>query len=167
MDFLSNLTIGQLFGILAALIGGAVALWKGVDFIIDKIRGHFDKHYHSKKEQNDILERLAEQEEKHERNDASILQLAENIKGWQASIEEKLKDHDKKIDLLIEDSRNNNKSWLVQQYHYFTEVKGYIDDFSLDSAEQRFHSYIAEGGNSYVELLMNELRKLPKHPKEG
>jgi hypothetical protein len=38
----------------------------------------------------------------------------------------------------------------------------YIDDYSLDCLERRFKHYQDEGGNSYIEDLMKDLRSLSK-----
>ena len=42
------------------------------------------------------------------------------------------------------------------------EQLGYIDDFTLDCLERRFKSYKQEGGNTYVDSMMEELRRLPR-----
>ena len=39
---------------------------------------------------------------------------------------------------------------------------GWIDDFSLDCLERRYQHYADEGGNSFIEGFMEELRALPK-----
>ena len=45
---------------------------------------------------------------------------------------------------------------------YFME-KGSIDYQSLDVLEHRFKHYVDEGGNSFIEDLMKDLRKLPNN----
>ena len=39
-------------------------------------------------------------------------------------------------------------------------AKGEIDDFTLDSIERRYACYNKVGGNSYAEVLVQDLRKL-------
>jgi hypothetical protein len=70
-----------------------------------------------------------------------------------------------KVDLLIASDKDAIKSYITEQYHYFVEQKGWIDDFSLDCLEKRFSHYLEENGNSFVESLMNQIRNLPRVPK--
>lgn len=66
------------------------------------------------------------------------------------------------IVLLMESDKDDIKSWITEKHHYFCYEKGYIDDYSLDCIEKRFKHYKDEGGNSFVEDLMDDLRHLPK-----
>lgn len=70
-----------------------------------------------------------------------------------------------KVDLLIASDKDAIKSYITEQYHYFVEQRGWIDDFSLDCLEKRFSHYLEENGNSFVESLMNQIRNLPRVPK--
>ena len=56
------------------------------------------------------------------------------------------------------------KQFIVREYHYFVEQKKWIDDYSLDTILLRYADYKQEGGNSYIEMLIDEIKKLPKHP---
>lgn len=67
----------------------------------------------------------------------------------------------KNINLLITSDKDNIRSWITDKYHCFIKL-GYIDDFSLDCLERRFKSYKQEGGNTYVDGMMEELRALPR-----
>lgn len=80
----------------------------------------------------------------------------------QESIQDRLDKIDIAIKELTDSDRDNIKSWIVEKHHYFCYEKGYIDDYSLDTIEKRYVRYKAEGGNSYVECLMEEVRELPR-----
>lgn len=67
----------------------------------------------------------------------------------------------KNINLLITSDKDDIRSWITDKYHCFMKL-GYIDDFSLDCLERRFKSYKQEGGNTYVDGMMEELRALPR-----
>jgi hypothetical protein len=43
--------------------------------------------------------------------------------------------------------------------------KGYIDDYCLDCLEKKYKHYVKEGGNSFIESLMKEIRNLPRTPQ--
>ena len=87
----------------------------------------------------------------------------EEIKDLHSSIDSLLQ----KIDLLIQSDKDDIKAFITREHHYFCYQKGWIDDYSLDCIEKRFDHYQDEGGNSFVETLMNELRSLPKKQPDG
>lgn len=87
----------------------------------------------------------------------------EEIKDLHSSIDSLLQ----KIDLLIQSDKDDIKAFITREHHYFCYQKKWIDDYSLDCIEKRFDHYQDEGGNSFVETLMNELRSLPKKQPDG
>ena len=64
------------------------------------------------------------------------------------------------IDILEASDRDAIKSYITKEYKYYTK-EGWIDDYSLEILEKRFHHYELEGGNSFILKLMEELRALP------
>ena len=72
-----------------------------------------------------------------------------------------------KINLLIESDKDDIKAFITQQYHYFCEQKGWIDDYSMDCIEKRYSHYVEEKGNSFVKQLMEQLRALPRKPPKN
>lgn len=75
-----------------------------------------------------------------------------------------LKELSTKIDMLIDSDKDAIKSYITSKHHYFCYQVGWIDDFSLDCLEKRYLHYAKEGGNSFIEGFMNDLRNLPKKP---
>ena len=95
-------------------------------------------------------------------------QVMTELKNNQQTTDEILKDLSAKIDLLINSDKDDIKSYITREHHYFCYKLGYIDDFSLDCIEKRFKHYSDEGGNSFIENFMKDLRALPiQSPKEG
>jgi hypothetical protein len=74
-----------------------------------------------------------------------------------ASAEETLKN------LTISDM-NDIKAWIVDQYHKFYTEQGWIDAFNADTLDKRYEDYKKEGGNSYIDTLMERLHSLPMDP---
>lgn len=70
------------------------------------------------------------------------------------------------VNLLLKSDRDDIKAFITRQHHYFCYQKGWIDDYSLDCIEKRFAHYQEQGGNTFIEGMMEELRKLPKREKE-
>jgi hypothetical protein len=64
--------------------------------------------------------------------------------------------------MLIDSDKDDIKAFITREHHYFCYQKGWVDDYSLDCVERRYAHYEQEGGNSFVEDLMKDLRKLPK-----
>lgn len=71
------------------------------------------------------------------------------------------------VDALIKSDKDAIKSFITEKHHFFCYKRKWIDDYSLDCIEKRFEHYIEEGGNSYVESLMADIRELPKHKIEN
>ena len=69
-----------------------------------------------------------------------------------------------KINCLILSDRDDIKSYITRQHHYFCYRMGWIDDFSLNCIEKRYSQYREYGGNSFIENFMQQLRHLPKEP---
>ena len=77
---------------------------------------------------------------------------------------EEIRDMKHCIEMLIISDKNDIKAWITQQYHIIME-RGWVDDYELDCLERRYSDYKQEGGNSYIEDLMEDIRKLPKASK--
>ena len=121
------------------------------------IKKFFNIHY-SKINQKEALERRLQKGS----------QVMTELKNSQQTTDEILKNLSAKIDLLIDSDKDDIKSYITRQHHYFCYKLGYIDDFSLDCIEKRFKHYSDEGGNSFIENFMKDLRALPiQSPKEG
>lgn len=69
--------------------------------------------------------------------------------------------------MLIDSDKDDIKSYITREHHYFCYQIGWIDDFSLDCLEKRYRHYADEGGNSFIEGFMDELRALPKQAPQN
>lgn len=69
---------------------------------------------------------------------------------------------DQKINILMSSDRDDIKAFIVRQHHYFCYELKQIDYQSLQVIEKRYSHYKEEGGNSYINDLMHDLRSLPK-----
>lgn len=94
--------------------------------------------------------------------------LAQSINELKTTIQENRELNEKMqktIDLLVESDKDDIKAWITEKHHYFVYEKGYIDNYNLECIEKRYKHYVDEGGNSFVEDLMVEIRALPKVSK--
>jgi predicted RNase H-like nuclease (RuvC/YqgF family) len=101
-------------------------------------------------------------------------EVATNITDLKAKIEQLEKDlveqelrfsaMEARLEDLTMSDMYGIKGWLVDQYHRFYVEQGWIDAFSADTIEHRYVSYKIEGGNSYIDGLMERIRSLPMDP---
>lgn len=120
-----------------------------------RTKDKYDQEAERKKNIEDINEKLNQ-------NSEDIKMLIEMQKQQNKKIEQQ----NLRIELLIDSDKDDIKAFITEKYHYFVEVKGWIDDYSLDCLERRFQHYKDENGNSFVADLMSEIKRLPKHPPQ-
>ena len=63
--------------------------------------------------------------------------------------------------MLISSDKDSIKAWLTAQHHHFME-KGTIDYYSFDCISRRYEHYKEEGGNTFIDDLMEDINNLPK-----
>lgn len=65
-----------------------------------------------------------------------------------------------KIDALLVSDKDSIKSWIVMLYKQYKKDPSGLDSMQMDLLERRFSHYKQEGGNSYIDNLMQELREI-------
>lgn len=131
--------------LLACAIKGAVGFY---DWAKERLGKIIETKTKKNKEQQDIEIRF-------DVENNQIQEVIEHQKVTDAKLD-KITDS---IQLLIQSDKDDIKSWITEKHHYFCNL-GYIDSYSLDTIEKRYSHYQQEGGNSFVESLMNEIRSL-------
>ena len=126
------------------------------DWANDRIQKIFNKEYSKIDEKQEIERRLQHGSE-----------VMTTLKANQQTTDKILNDLSAKIDMLIDSDKDDIKSYITREHHYFCYQVGWIDDFSLDCLERRYQHYADEGGNSFIEGFMNELRALPKQSPQN
>ena len=146
------------FQIMLFLVLAAAAIRCIIEFF-DWARGRlkviFDKEHSANIKQQEIDRRF-------EATDDKVKELEEN----QTRILNTLNNLDNKVDLLIASDKDAIKSDITKDHHYYCYVQKWIDDYTYDCCLRRFKHYTAEGGNSFIEDLMDDLKELPKRPPE-
>ena len=140
-----------MFTILLAL--AVKSLISFFDWAYERFQRIFNKEYSKLNKQQELEKRL-------QRGDEMMKTLQAN----QQMTDKVLQNLSAKIDMLIDSDKDAIKSYITKQHHYFCYQVGWIDDFSLDCLEKRYGHYADEGGNSFIEGFMEELRALPKQP---
>lgn len=138
--------------LLAIAIKGAISFF---DWAKERLGHVYKKEYAKTKTQEDLDAKLQQENvtiQKLEKNQAEMMIAMEKLSN--------------KIDALIDSDKDDIKSFLVKEHHYFCYQRGWVDDYSLDCCEKRYKHYVQEGGNSFIEDMMNEIRDLPKQPPQ-
>lgn len=153
VELLSTFTGTQVIIFIAMILLAGKELLTAIDFFKKRNKDVIDKEYEEKDEKEEILERLKDISLKIETHNQKFDDISNRIDKQQET-----------LNALIASDIEDIKSDLVKQYHYFMG-KQWIDDFSLDVVEKRFARYKAEGGNTYIENLVEKLRQLPNFPE--
>lgn len=125
------------------------------DWAHNRLKQKFDKENINQENKNIINERFEKTEED-----------IKNLKNNQEEIVKTLENLNKKIDILIESDKDDIKADLTRIHHYYCYTQKWIDDYTLDCAIRRYSHYKDEGGNSFIEDFMKDLKKLPKRQPE-
>ena len=144
IELLSTYSVGE---ILIFIVVVAMAFKSVVDFYDwakKKIKGVIDTHTEEESEQTTVKENIDELFKMQKAQKESIDKLTESV------------------NLLLQSDKDDIKAWITEKHHYYCYQLKYIDDFSLDCIEKRYNHYKKEGGNSFVEDLMRDLRSLKK-----
>lgn len=92
-----------------------------------------------------------------EKKELQIVALQQSEKR----IKESIQDLNKKINILIQSDQNDIRAWITAQHHKFME-KGSIDYYSFECISKRYEDYKEQGGNTFIDHFMEEIKSLPK-----
>ena len=153
----ANLTPMQVI-LYAFLIFVAIKeVWALVDFFRDKLKKKINQEKSEDKNEEKIISSL-------EKISTELTELSGEFEAHKKNINKVINSYQEQLDILIDSDRDDIKADIVKQYHYFVENRQWIDDFSLDTIERRYQHYKDEGGNSYIQGLMEKIRQLPNKP---
>ena len=143
-ELLANYNIQEILVfvvMLAIAFKSVITFW---DWLIDWVNRKFNKSYGKKAEAEQLQ--------------STVNQISEITAKQQEQIDELYKS----LQYLIDSDKDNIKSWIVEKHHKYCYEVGSVDYYILESIERRYDHYKQEGGNSYIDTLMEELRALPK-----
>lgn len=144
VELLSIYSVSEILAIIVTLalaVKGVVSFW---DWAKERLKKMFNKETQQENHQHQI-EALTESQQ----------QLMEAVK--------KLTE---KVDMLIDSDKDDIKAYITDKHHYYVYTQKWIDDYTLDCIVRRFKHYQDEGGNSFIETLIKELKALPKQQQQ-
>ena len=92
--------------------------------------------------------------------------LGQVIKNMQQQ-QKQLQSITDKIDELLASDKDSIKSWIVMLYKQYKKDPFGLDSMQMDLLERRFSHYKQEGGNSYIDNLMQELREIYNNKEDN
>lgn len=92
--------------------------------------------------------------------EAAEKQKIQTLEANLATLTKILEKQQEQIDLLIQSDELNIKAWIKAQHEKWIALQC-IDSQSLELITQRFEIYQDEGGNSWAERLVEDIKALP------
>lgn len=136
----------------------AIAVKEGITLVI-WFKDFFKKKF------NDNMKNTVATKERNEQI-CKIKEDMQTLINNQEKIFKEIESFKQQLEMIIESDKDDIKSWITEKHHFYCFEKKWIDDYSMDCIEKRYGHYKDEGGNSFIEELINELRSLPKIPPQ-
>lgn len=150
-DLLTQYSLTDILVFLFVLITAIKTTMVSVEWLWERLSKIFKRQQKNIKNEEDFAKHVQESEKKikelyelHEKTEQNLNKIIDSIQ------------------LLINSDKDDIKAWITEKHHYYCYEKRHIDDYSLDCIEKRYTHYRNEGGNSFVEDLMRDIRRLPK-----
>lgn len=150
-NLLTQYSLTEILVFLFVLITALKTTLTSVEWLWERISRIFKKQQQDVEHQEDFTKYVQESEkqikelyELHSKTEANLNKIIDSIQ------------------LLINSDKDDIKAWITEKHHYYCYEKRHIDDYSLDCIEKRYAHYKDEGGNSFIEDLMRDIRRLPK-----
>lgn len=143
-DLIQNYSFSEILTFLV-LFGLAI---KGCISFFDWAFGRTKLFIHKTDQPEELRRQIKENSEQIKEMRESILKMNEMIK------------------MLVQSDKDAIKAYITKQNLFFVHQQGWIDAYSLDCLQKRYDHYQDQGGNSFIETLMGQLRNLPRVPRE-
>lgn len=140
-------------------------LWSIVEWFGGKFRGIFKLQSAKEKAEQDFKDKIVNMAKKIDDKEIQFTDAILTIKTMIEELKMKIGDLEKKEKLTQERIQQDARVYIIDQHKIYTEL-GWIDTHALENLEIRYMYYKAAGGNSFVDGLMLDLRKLPMKPSK-
>lgn len=140
---LSQMSIESIILFVVAILVAAKALSEVVDWAYLRLKKYFNVKTKRDENQEEIIERL------------------DRIEKRSIERDKKVDSINTEIGLIKTRLQDSTRSYIIDKYHYYVQELGVIDEAALQDIERRYLYYKEGGGDSFIELRMEELRQLP------
>ena len=140
---LSQMSIESIILFVVGILVAAKALSEVVDWAYMRLKKYFNVKTKRDENQEEIIERL------------------DRIEKRSIERDKKVDSINTEIGLIKTRLQDSTRSYIIDKYHYYVQELGVIDEAALQDIERRYLYYKEGGGDSFIELRMEELRQLP------
>lgn len=151
-DLFSQYSIEALIIIVIAVAVVAKYVLELIDWFKNKMSKHFGTQVDEDRWHEEIMNNLK-----------GLKESSDNIDNRMSQLDKRMSNVELRIAKNTDRLQENARSWLIDKHHYFCYKVKYIDDASLEVIERRYLYYKSDGGNSYIDTLMDDIRNLPRH----
>lgn len=183
-SLLSMMSIDQLFLVLLSLLVAMKFISDLLEWLYKKLKSYFNIQDSKEKQYAAILasvESIKADMDQQKTDAASqynqINKMSRQLDtqdGEYASMRDTIESQTKElgnlksqISVLTERTQDSTRAYIIDKHHYFCYQINGIDDMSLQDLERRFMCYKALGGDTFIDALMEEIRRLPRITLEG
>ena len=157
LDLINAFSAKEIFIFMVMLALAGKSFIDFINWCKEQYKKQFDKDYKAISKDEKFNELVERQEKQNKEIKEQMTELREQI-NILAQESKNIKDT---VTMLKVSDMRDIKGWIVEKHHQLMKQK-WVDDFTMDTLEKRYLSYTTEGGNTYVEDLMNDIRNLPK-----
>lgn len=150
-SLLSQYSVETIILILVAIAVGFKFVSELWNWFYDKFRKHFNHKNEQEQQYDELIQGIQD-----------IKTEFSEIKTEIKKINDRIDKMEEELDLTTERLQENTRSYIIDRHHYFCYILGEIDDYNLQALERRYLYYKSRGGNSFVDDLMRDIRKLPR-----
>lgn len=140
---LSQMSIESIILFVVGILVAAKALSEVIDWAYMRLKKYFNVKTKRDENQEEIIERL------------------DRIEKRSIERDKKVDSINTEIGLIKTRLQDSTRSYIIDKYHYYVQELGVIDEAALQDIERRYLYYKEGGGDSFIELRMEELRQLP------
>lgn len=159
-QLLSQYSLTEIILFIISLLLAVKGAWDLFDYFKNKYNEKFNKDLNKKVKENELEQHYLKCEAQHN----ETIEIYAKLEDKLDTIVDSIDSIKTTVDDLVGSDMLDIKQFLVREYHYFVEQKKWIDDYSLNCILLRYEVYKKEGGNSYIDTLISEIKALPKHP---
>lgn len=163
MEAINTLMSYSLTEVVTILLCAVIAikfLWSIIEWFSDKFKQIFKIQNAKEKADQEFKDTIVSMTKKIDDKEVQFTDAILTIKNMIEELKGKIGDLEQKENLTQERIQQDSRAYLIDKHKRYTEA-GWIDTHALENLEIRYMYYKAAGGNTFVDGLMTDLRKLP------
>ena len=162
--------------LIAVSIKFVTDLW---EHFYNKAKKYFNFKDEKEERHNEILQRLDTlqkstdaQHDINAKRDGQIKKISEQLDAQDKEALElrktmstqiqKFENLESRVHIVSEQLQDSTRAYIIDKHHHFCYRLHAIDDMSLQDLERRFMFYKSAGGDTFIDNLMEDVRKLPR-----